>query len=74
MVQPEQPTNQRFLTNSSKVVLERQLQAPGEVWHGDSLLLMEEIRLTTWYWEYPTHTIHVWYIYPHLVDSYGKCW
>ncbi len=21
----------------------------------------------------PTHRIHVWYIYPHLVDFYGKC-
>ena len=24
------------------------------------------------FWD--THTIHVWYIYLHLVDVYGKCW
>ena len=26
-----------------------------------------------WYWGFIIHTIHVWYIYLHLVDFYGKC-
>ena len=31
--------------------------------------------LTHYFWKHPyTLRIHVWYIYLHLVDFYGKCW
>ena len=29
--------------------------------------------VNTFFWCYQSHTIHVWYIYLHLVDVYGKC-